>query len=221
MKAWIFEDEPRAVRRLTRLLAEVDATIQVQEVADSVGDAIRLLDKDQPDLLLCDIQLADGLSFDIFKAHPPDFPIIFTTAFDQYALDAFRNGGVEYLLKPIDQGQLERALVRARKLAGAVPTPTFDPELLNALLGRRQSEFRGRFLVQFGNKLRSIDAADVVCFYSETKSTLLRTAEREYVIDNTLEELEAQLDPARFFRANRGLLVARDRTKDFKSWLGG
>lgn len=248
MEVWIFEDEARAVRRLTRLIEEVDPRIQVAQVADSVDAASKLLASGTPDVLLCDIQLADGLSFEIFRVHPPKYPVIFTTAFDQYALDAFRNGGVEYLLKPINPEDLHRALDKARKLSNV--QPTFDPALLMGLLTKQNTHFKDRYLVQFSGKLRSIDSKDIVCFFSEAKVTVLRTIEKEYVVDSTLETIESELDPAAFFRVNRGLLVAhagidevipwsnsrvrisvkgwtrndlvvsRERTKAFKTWLG-
>jgi len=248
MKVWILEDEPRAVRRLKRLLTEQSISSEVTGEFDSIQSAEpHFASGNFPDVILSDIELADGLSFVLHEKYPPQCPVIFTTAYDQYALNAFRANGVDYLLKPVQPEALGHALTKAQKLGNAGEVSLSD---LQSMLAARTQERRTRFMVRVGEKLKSISMDEVDCFYSEDKHTLLRSGEREYVLDRTLDQIEADIDPQAFFRISRKYLiahramadvvaysnsrfrivvrgwnrtdvvVARDRAADFKKWLG-
>lgn len=247
MNLWILEDEPRAARRLKRLVEEAAPEAKVVAVFDSIAAARSTFAMQEfPDAILSDIELADGLSFDLYAEFPPQCPVVFTTAYDQYALNAFRANGVDYLLKPVELEGLAEALQKVGRMQGPATLPIRQ---MQAQLGSG-SEFRSRFMVKVGDKLRSIPVEEVTCVFSESKSTLVRVGAREYVIDRTLDQVLPELDPERFFRINRSyivalpfiaeavtysnsrfkvviqgwerddLIVARDRASDFKAWMG-
>ena len=208
MQILIVEDEPPAAERLEHLVkAYPRRSLQVGYRADSVRAAVAYLETHAPpDLMLLDIQLGDGLSFDIFEKTAVRAPVIFTTAFDQYALQAFKVNSIDYILKPIQREELYRALDRFfERNDGNAP---LNRELMALLSGMMRKEYKTRFLVKIGDKLRTITNEQISYFYVEDRVLLLRTRDSHtYTLGYTMEQLEMMLDPAVFFRINRACFV--------------
>lgn len=207
IRTLIVEDEEPAAARLEKLLKGVEPGIQVLEVIDSIENAVKWFKKnDPPDLLMLDIQLADGLSFDIFKRTKVDSFVIFTTAYDEYAIKAFELNSIDYLLKPVDRAKLQRSIQKYSKLAGR--NQQVDIKALMETLEHRTSNFKKRFAVNVGNKIISVETRSVAYFYSMEKSTFLCTIDNHhYPLDFSLEHLEQLLDPELFFRINRQVII--------------
>ncbi|MVN77129.1 response regulator [Hymenobacter sp. HMF4947] len=237
----IFEDEYPAAERLQRLLTQAAPTAQVLAVLDTVAGALAWLDQHPaPDLILSDIQLADGLSLDVFAQTVVRSPVIFTTAYDQYALQAFKANSIDYLLKPLKLPELKTALdklaFRAQSheakaapddAAKALATPDFLPQnyalerLLDAL-PRPQQPYKTRFLVRQGENFLPLPAAEVAWFQSRHETTTLATHDgRRFVVVYTLEQLEALLDPTLFFRLNRQVLAQLPAVRRLVPHFGG
>lgn len=246
----IIEDERPAANRLIRLLEQYFVAEKFIQGLDSVKKSIQWFSENPaPDLIFCDIQLADGISFEIFEQVKLSTPIIFTTAYDQYAIKAFQVNAIDYLLKPIDPDELARSI---SKFKANQLKPSLDFEAIKAMLATKVASFKTRFLVKFGEKIQSIAIEEIAFFYSESRVTFLQTNEgKKYVLDQTLEQLESQIDPTTFFRLNRkylcsfpsiseiftysnsrlkvklvncsdeDILVSREKTADFKTWLDG
>ena len=222
LRALIIEDEPLAARRLTELLRRQQPAVEVISTAESVAAAKVLLDtlRPAPDVLFLDIHLADGLSFELFEQTTVPCPVIFTTAYDQYAIRAFKVNSVDYLLKPIDAGELETAVQKLRERRGSTQaaTPTaFDPALLAQVLQQMQTRpsYKEQFVVRVGEHLKTIATEQIAYFFSLEKATLLQTREnRRFVVDYTLEQLESLLDPRQFFRLNRTYLAQASAIQD-------
>ncbi len=215
MKILIVEDEAAAVRRLSKMLKEIDPNIEIVEELDSVESAVNWLDKNPtPDLLFFDIHLADGSSFDIFQHVKIDKPIIFITAYDEFALDAFRVNAIDYLLKPIKKAELEKAL---KKYYQWQQPAAFDyKKLTDAMSGHTQSK---RFLIRFGQTIKVVDIKDVAYFFTSDKITFLVNNEgRRYPIDYTLEKIEDLCDSSTFFRINRQFVVNINAIKDMYAY---
>ena len=212
MNVLIIEDEYPAAERLEKMLDRVDGAIQVRAVLESVEAAIRWLRNNAPpDLILSDIQLSDGLSFEIYEQVIIKSPIIFTTSYDEYAIRAFKHKSIDYLLKPIKFEELQRAIGKYRDLhrapAGADPAARIE-KLLDTLshTGRAHKK---RFLVKKGEQLIPVADDEAAYFYTENELVYLTThANKKYILDYTLEQLEKLLDPARFFRINRQFIVS-------------
>lgn len=211
MNALIIEDEQPAAKRLINLLRKADASILVSDTLTSVSEAITYLR--QPyriDLIFSDIQLSDGLCFEVFRQIEPPCPIIFTTAYDEYAVQAFKLNSLDYLLKPIVPLELEAALAKFHKNTNPT-SPTFDYGQLAQAISRSQRTFRQRFLIAYRDTYLIIPARDVAYFYSENKITRLVCPDGKWFpVPETLEELNEQLDPRLFFRANRQCIVSVD-----------
>lgn len=249
MKVMILEDEDRAVNHLRRLISEVAPDMEVLSTHDTVREAVRALQEGpMPGLIFSDVQLADGLSFEIFRQVDVNCPIIFTTAYDHYAIEAFSTNGIDYLLKPIEEGRLRQAIQKLRQFS---PGPDLDALVKLAGLSRKamKGNTKSRFMIRVGERIRSIGVEDVLVFYSLERSSFLHTREqRNYPVDYSMDELEGMLDEERFFRINRKyivaieactqviawsnsrlkidipglegeMVVARERVKDFKAWL--
>jgi DNA-binding LytR/AlgR family response regulator len=213
MKILIIEDEKPAENRLEKLLERHFPERDFVGNLDTVVHAVRwFVENPPPDLIFCDIQLADGLSFEIFERVKVSAPVIFTTAFDQYVIRAFQVNAVDYLLKPIDPEDLERAV---GKFKSHQIKPSLDLELLKKLLQSEKKDFKSRFLVRFGEKIQSIPAEEVSLFFSEERVTFLQThSDKKYVLDSTLEQVESQVNPAVFFRINRKYLCRIDAVEE-------
>ncbi|GAB2451596.1 DNA-binding response regulator [Hymenobacter qilianensis] len=223
LRALLIEDEPLAARRLTELLRRQQPAVEVVATAESVAAAKVLLATLQsaPDVLFLDIHLADGLSFELFEQTTVPCPVIFTTAYDQYAIRAFKVNSVDYLLKPIDAGELEAAVqkLRERRASTHAAAPTaFDPALLVQVLQQMQTPrptYKEQFVVRVGEHLKTIATEQIAYFFSLEKATLLQTREnRRFVVDYTLEQLESLLDPRQFFRLNRTYLAQASAIQD-------
>lgn len=209
MKVLIIEDEDPAAKRLQKLLKEIEPGINVVGQIVSVSSAVKWFgEHEQPDLLFSDIQLSDGLSFEIFKSVEVTCPVIFTTAYDQYAIDAFKVNSVDYLLKPIKREELEKAVAKFKKISAAPVAPAIDLSKLLQTLNPVGTEYKKRFVVRYGEHIKTIDIEEVVYFYTEDKVTFLCTKDgRRYVIDYNLDTLDASLDPKSFFRINRQYII--------------
>lgn len=185
MKILIIEDERPAASRLEKLLKPHFPDAKFPDNLDTVSKAIRwFAENTSPDLIFCDIQLADGISFEIFEKVKVGSPVIFTTAFDQYAIRAFQVNAVDYLLKPIDPADLGRAV---GKFKSSQVRPMLDLELLKGLLQPAGKVFKTRFLVRFGEKIQSVSVEDITFFFSEERVTFLQTfSGKKFVLDVTL-----------------------------------
>ena len=209
----IIEDEKPAARRLQRMLAKEG--LQVGAMLHSVSEASQWFNHHQaPDLILADIQLSDGLSFDIFKAIPLHSAIIFTTAYDQYAIKAFKLNSIDYLLKPIKQADLHFAI---QKFKQNKPKESNIHQLIKSL--QPDQIYKKRFIVQYGAHLQSIPIEAVAYFYSQDKATWLVTHDGdEFICEPSLEALEPVLHPEDFFRANRQFIISRKAIKDITQY---
>ena len=207
IKALIIEDESLAASRLEKLLTDIEPQIVVLDKLDSVESAITWFrTHGDPDLVMLDIQLADGLSFDIFKAVEVKSFIIFTTAYDEFAIKAFELNSVDYLLKPIQRDKLTNSIVKFRALKGL--HAGFDVrQLISAIEGKRDN-YKKRFAISIGNVINAIEVTDIAGFYTLEKNTFLSTFNgKNYPVDFSLDRLESILDPEHFFRVNRQGIV--------------
>ena len=211
MKILIIEDEIRAVSQLQRLLSACDFEYELLQIIDTVEEAVRWFQENgAPELVFMDIQLADGLSFEIFQQTTVDAPIIFTTAFDQYAIQAFKVNSVDYLLKPIQQGDLQQALDKfQRSNQPAGPDAALLKQLLHDLQAPAPKETREGLLVKSGSGFVQLKIADLLYCYSEDSITFGVTQDKRFIIEETLDELFGTLDPKKFFKINRGQIVAK------------
>jgi len=208
MDILIIEDENRAANRLEKLINQIDASFNVVSKIDTVRDSIEFLKQHTVDLILSDIQLADGISFDIFKNIEIDCPIIFTTAYDQYAVSAFETTGIDYILKPIEKDRLEKAIEKFKALNRS---QNIDIEALVNIVNQPKRVFKKRFMIKVGEKIKSIPTEEINAFYSLQKGTyLLTNAGRNYVLDYSLEEIIQLLDPSSFYKINRKIIVSID-----------
>jgi two-component system LytT family response regulator len=215
MKILIVEDERPAANRLVNMLSKVEPGAKVLGITDGVESTLNYIyQHEYPDLIFMDIHLADGSAFEIFQHHAlPQVGIIFTTAFDQYAIEAFKVNALYYLLKPIKQDELEKAIARYKE---AKQKETDYKEIVDKLLSRQPSE--KRFLIRMGQTLRLIHQQDIAYFFTAEKITFLMTREgRKYPLDYTLESLEEMIEPSRFFRINRQYIIHMDAIQQMHS----
>lgn len=247
MNVIIIEDEKPAARLLSRKLEKLNIT--VSQMLHSVEESMKwFAENPQPDLIFLDIQLSDGLSFEIFEKFEIKSAVIFTTAYDEYALRAFKLNSVDYLLKPIDQTELEKAV---QKYKERTQNKSLDLNWVKSMLTSATQEYKERFTVKIGQQIKIVNVSDIECFFSENKGTYLHTFEgRDYLIDSNLEQLESELNPKEFFRVSRKfivslkaikeiqvhsnsrlklilhsykadeIIVSRERVSDFKNWIG-
>ena len=219
MKVIIIEDEKPSARRLDRMLQSLD--INVEAMLHSVEESLEWFQNNKhPDLIFLDIQLSDGLSFEIFENIEVKSAIIFTTAFDEYALQAFKLNSIDYLLKPIDAEELEHAVIKYRERIPEGKNVSLDFEDIKKLLvNPLEREYKKRFTVKVGQHLKMITIDTIECFYSENKGTYIHTTDnRDYLIDATLEDLDKELEPQTFFRVSRKFYVNINAIKDMVSY---
>lgn len=216
MKVLVVEDEKSAAKRIISLLHEVDPQIEVLQVLDTIKKTVEwFMAHRAPDLLFLDIQLADGLSFDIFDKVEISCPVIFTTAYDQYALKAFEVYSLDYLLKPIDRKKLIRAIDKYNKIIGPIDNKLDSTILQNALEMIQGKSFKERFIVKYGEHIKSIPTDQICCFFSEEKISFLKSYDgRKFVVDYTIEQIESLIDPAQFFRINRKYIINVEAIED-------
>lgn len=248
MKILIVEDERPAAERLTQLLADGSLDIEVVGKTESVEETINWLERyDVPDLILMDIQLDDGLCFEIFECIKLDAPIIFTTAYSDYMLRAFKVNSIDYLLKPIQSEDLMHAIEKYQRIHSGRSMN----QQIEALLAGFEQSYRNRFLIKIGHYYQSVDVQNIQYFYIESKGTYIHTTEQKnYTLDVPLDQLSKMLDPDQFYRINRSCIiniksihrlcalsssrlqlmiegvdrkdlfvVSREKVKDFKRWV--
>jgi len=248
MNVLIIEDEKPAVNKLIRLLNRLDSDIEVIDTLSSVEDSLNWLQTNrEPDLIIMDVQLEDGICFDIFEARAISVPVIFTTAYDQYALQAFKVNSIDYLLKPIDPDELKKAVEKFKTMY----PQTKGFEQLKSVLSHLQAKKKERFLIRIADHYKSVLTTDIDCFFIKERCTFIHTETgRSYGIDYSLEKVEELVDPGKFFRVNRNyiinfvsitdiisysssrlkvkikglnndepILVSRERVSEFKRWM--
>jgi len=254
MKVVIIEDEPRAANRLEKLILEVEPSFTIVKKLESVKQAVAYFEtQPQVDLIFSDIQLTDDLSFEIFKQIQISSPVIFTTAYDSYAINAFKANGIDYLLKPLSKEDVANAIQKFKTLTKPAAELNLSAiaELLASSNKQESVEYKTRFMVKVGQHIKSISINDVAAFYSKDKSNFLFTIDkRSYPIDQSLDQVAEVLNPETFFKISRSfivrlngisdimaysnsrlklviaglenelIVVARERTKEFKAWLG-
>jgi DNA-binding LytR/AlgR family response regulator len=251
MNVIIIEDEKPAARLLQRKLQKLN--VEAGTMLHSVEEAIEWFQSNpHPELIFLDIQLSDGLSFEIFEKVTINSAVIFTTAYDEYALRAFKLNSIDYLLKPIDEDDLETAITKYRERMPKAQNLSFDFEQIKRMLVNPvEKTYKKRFTIKMGQHLKMVNVEDAECFYSENKGTYIHTTDnRDYLLECTLEQLESELDPAKFFRVSRKfivsitaikdivvytnsrlkvilptykedeVIVSRERVNDFREWLG-
>ena len=208
MNLLIIEDEPASAQRLKKLAEEIDPGIKVLEILDSISASVEWFrGHTEPDLVLSDIHLADGLSFDIFKEVNISCPVIFTTAYDQYAIQAFKLNSIDYLLKPIKKTELAEAIRKFNKTRAG--TSTFDFTQLTAMLGTVGKDYLKRLMIRIGQQIKVAEVKDIAYFYIDEKIVFAVSFHRDrYPMDLSLDQLEKQLDPERFYRINRAFIVS-------------
>jgi DNA-binding LytR/AlgR family response regulator len=217
MKIAIIEDEPQAAKRLESLVEELIQEAIVVARMDTVKKAVQYFRiGPQPDLVLMDIQLADGISFDIFNQCEVACPVIFTTAYDEYALKAFKVNSIDYILKPIDKEELRQALEKFSLMqAGARPSQADVIGNLQEAVRMLTKRYKSRFMIKVGEHLRTVEVSNILYFFSQEKTTFCVTTDnRKLILDDTLEDLEGMLDPSVFFRINRKYMVSASSITD-------
>ncbi len=248
MKVLIFEDEKLTADRLITLLKRYNFSIEVLAVIDSVHSGIEWFMKNQPpDLIFMDIRLSDGVSFELFEKVHIEVPVIFTTAYDEYAIKAFKVNSIDYLVKPYDFKELENAIDKFRK-----QQQNFSWAKMNLLINQPGICYKNRFLVKIGDQYKYISSEEIAYFVADEGLVDIITHENStYPVDSSLDKLERQLDPAMFFRLNRkylaginavakihayfngrlkvtlqppaceAVIISRDKASKFKQWMGG
>ncbi len=219
MNVLIIEDESFAADKLERMLKEVDPSINILAKLGSIKESVKWLSLNTADLIFLDIQLSDGISFNIFEQVSITTPVIFTTAYDEYAIKAFQLNSISYLLKPIRQRDLAESLQKYRSLKSAF---SIDYDLLLANIRGKEPDFKKRFLIQIGEKIRKIEVSEIAYFYVLEKNVYLRTFQgNNYSIEYTLDKLETMLNPSVFFRINRKYMVNMDSIANMVAYSRG
>lgn len=222
MRVLIIEDEMPAANRLAKLLKGIHDEMDVVSRLDSVESAVRFLRSgEEVDLVFMDIQLADGLSFDIFEQAQVKAPVIFTTAFDQYTLKAFKVNSIDYLLKPIDEKELQQAVEKYRQLYDR-KNNGFSDRIMKMIEDMNTARYRERLLIKRGQQLSYLKTElTAYCFADGKLCYAVDFSNNKYLLENNLSQLEEQLQPNKFYRINRHLLVNIEAVQKVHTWLGG
>lgn len=219
IKCLIIEDEQLAAERLSGLIEEMFDDIRVIGNTPSIIKSIDFLSNNKIDLIFMDIHLSDGLSFKIMEQIRIDIPIIFTTAYDKYAIKAFKYNSVDYLLKPINEDELKASIEKFKKINN---TTILDISKLINSFSQVNREYKKRFLVQIGTKIKSIEVSNVAYFYAMDKAVYMTVKTgASYIIDNTLESLEEVLDEDKFFRINRKMIINSESIENMEAYSRG
>ena len=210
MNVLIIEDEAAIARRMQKLLLEIDPEITVPGILCSIESSVAWFKSHtEPDLILMDIHLADGSSFEIFDEVEVNCPVIFTTAYDQYAIQAFKVNSIDYLLKPVNKEDLAESLKKFKRLQAPGLTTGLDYSKLAQMLGVKKSDYLRRMVIRFGDVIKALEVKDVAYFYSDEKIVFATLNEgKTYPVDFTLDQLERKMDPERFYRINRKFLIS-------------
>lgn len=248
MKVVIIEDEQLAAEKLIKLLRKTEPGIQILQVLESVEDSINwFIANSSPDLVFMDIQLDDGISFEIFDSVKIEAPVIFTTAFDEYAIRAFKVNSIDYLLKPIEKEALKTAIEKFKNIY--FEKISFEGKV-SRVIEQISQKYKSRFFIKIGTRFQSIQTEDICCFFVEERNTFVKTnSGKSYDLDYSLEQLKKMVDPTKFYRVNRnylvniscikeiisystnrlklklqtssedGLIVSRDKVSEFKRWM--
>lgn len=221
MTVLLLEDETLAAERLQSLLREIDADIHIAAHIKSIDGAVQWLQNNaHPDFILSDIRLLDGLCFEVFEQVKVEKPVIFTTAYDQYAIKAFEVNSVDYLLKPIQPEKLAAAIAKVKNRN--IASPQLDYQELLKLLKGGKSEYKTRFMAKLGQKIVAVPVEKIAYFFSENKLTFLVTNDQKrYPLDQPLDELIDVLDPAIFFRVNRQFIVTFQSIAEIHPYFKG
>lgn len=216
MKVVIIEDEPQAAQRLEKLIRSLEPTVEILLSMDSVKQSVAWLKQGiVPDLIFMDIQLADGISFQIFEQCEVKSPVIFTTAYDVYALKAFKVNSIDYILKPVDADELKAALMKFKQLTKGGNETKVILENIGQAVQMLTKRYKTRFMIKVGEHLRTIEVENILYFYSQEKTTFCVTHEgRNFILDYSMEQLEEMIDPERYYRINRKYLVASNAIQD-------
>jgi DNA-binding LytR/AlgR family response regulator len=228
MKILIVEDEELAVKKLQKTLTAVDNTAIIVGITDSIHSTVDWMQKNEaPDLILMDIELADGQSFEIFSRTEVKSPVIFTTSYDEHALKAFKVNSVDYLLKPVQKEELESALNKYRQLMKISGSRSISNEFsMESLVKELQQklqpkEFRKRFLVKHAQKLVSIEIEEIAYFFSDGRLNFFKTYDnRKFVVDYTMDDLEEMLDPDKYFRISRSFYISVESVEQIHEYFG-
>ncbi len=222
MRVLIIEDETPAANRLAKMLQDISKEISIIQKIDSVEASVGFLrSADDIDLIFMDIQLADGLSFDIFSQVSINTPVIFTTAFDQYTLKAFKVNSIDYLLKPIDDKELAEAVEKYRRLY-VKGDRGYSEKLVQLVQQMNSARYKERLLIKRGQQLGYLKITDVAyCFADGKLCYAVDFNANRHLLESTLSQLEGELQPSSFFRINRNLLVNIEAVKKVHTWLGG
>lgn len=221
LRILIVEDEPFSAQRLTNMLVPILPNGEVVATIDSVKSTVKWINENPaPDLAFFDIQLADGVSFEVFEQVQLTFPVIFTTAFNEYALKAFKVYSIDYLLKPLKEEELSAAIQKFQK-GFYSKSPTLELESIAATLNLLTNSYKSRFLVKVGEHLKMITTSEIVLFYSFDKSVFAKTSTGHcYALDFTLEQINGLIDPRQFFRVSRSQIVALPFISDVIAYSG-
>ena len=224
MNILIIEDEELAVKKLQKTLFSIDETANVVGVTDSIKSSVEWFrDNVPPDLILMDIELADGQSFEVFNLIEVKSPVIFTTSYDEYALKAFKVNSVDYLLKPIQKEELQAALAKYKRLQEKSKSSDLNIDSLVKELQQKlqPKEYRRRFLVKHAQKLVSIEIDDIAYFYSDGRLNFFKTHDnKKFVVDYTMDELEEMLNPSKYFRISRSFYVCASCIEKIDDYFG-
>lgn len=224
MKLLIVEDEQLLAKQLRNMVQALEPGADVVGQTNSIASTIDWLqDHEAPDLVLMDIELADGQCFEIFQQTPVKSPVIFTTAYDEYALKAFKVNSIDYLLKPIQETELQDALHKWKSLRTASSESSAIHQLQHLLTEfKKPMQYRERFLVRQGQKMLSVSVGDIAFFCARNTLTYLVTkTKQKFIVDFTLDEIESSLAPMNFFRANRQFIVAHEMITGVHNWFNG
>ena len=222
MRLLILEDESLAADRIRKMIQEIDPNLEIVGEIKSIQQGKKWFEEnEEPDLIISDIRLLDGLSFELFKALKTEVPIIFTTAYDQYAIKAFEVNSVDYLLKPIEKEKLASSIEKHKNRVAENKFPA-DFESLYDLIQHKAKTFKSRFLIRVGNKIVAVPVEKISYFFSQNKLTYIVTKEgKKLPTDQTLEILEEQLNPQSFYRANRQFIISFDSIAEIHPYFKG
>ncbi len=223
MKALIIEDEISASKRLTKLINEIDPSIEILKTLESIEDSVEWFqNNEEPDLILSDIQLSDGLSFEIYNQVNISCPIIFVTAYEEYAVKAFKLNSIDYLLKPVNINDLRTSIEKYKKMKDTLSDTQNNIQTLLEHLNIKKPEYKTRFLVKMGETFKTISVEEIAYFYVDNELVFILTKDKKrHIVDNTLEDLEKMLDPDLFFRANRQFIVKLDSIDTIHTYFNG